>query len=60
MHLAGDTKCVKLAANFPATLHEHSSLIDMLSALSLSSPPQQVLLSLFLCIHSPSLFQAQQ
>lgn len=54
MHLYRDAKCVKQAVNFPVTLREHSSLIDMLSALSLSSPPQQVLLSLFLHIHSPA------
>ena len=58
MHLYRDAKRVKQAVNFPVTLREHSSLIDMLSALSLSlslsSPPQQVLLSLFLHIHSPA------
>lgn len=57
MHLDRGAKCIKQAVNVPVTLHEHSSLIDMLSALSLSSPPQQVLLSVFLYIHSPSLFQ---
>lgn len=35
MHLYRDAKCVKQAVNFPVTLREHSSLIDMLSALSL-------------------------
>lgn len=57
-HLYRNANGIKQALNFLLTLHEHSSLIDMLSALSFSRPLHNRCFShSSLCTHSPSLLQ---